>query len=137
MINRQSARNAQMNVCQKMKPAVAILLVTMLYGCGAVTLQEKKQSVSSADKWVGHTVDELIVANGEPVSVYRSESGGRVFEYFKDSSSNKTQVRTFKKANPNKSGGKASDSSLPCKILFTISASDVVESWSAEGDKCN
>lgn len=105
---------------KEMKFSVAVWLITMLCACNVMAPSKTKYSVSSADKWVGHTVDELIVANGEPSNVYMSGSGGRIFEYLK--------------APANKKRG---DSSQPCKTLFNVSASDIVESWSAEGDKCN
>jgi hypothetical protein len=114
-----------------MKTAVVILLFASLCGCGAAASREPARYASSADKWVGHTVDELIVANGEPVSVQRLASGGRVFEYAMDSASSKSQARASRKSNTGKSGGQ------PCKILFVVSGSDIVESWSVEGDKCN
>ncbi|MBI5659908.1 MAG: hypothetical protein HZC43_10285 [Nitrosomonadales bacterium] len=113
------------------KRAVAILLIASLCGCGTTASLEPARYASSADKWVGHTVDELIVANGEPVRVHRLVSGGRVFEYVMDSASSKSQARALKRPSTGKSGGQ------PCKILFAVSASDVVESWSVEGDRCN
>lgn len=119
-----------MKIPGNMKLAITVLLATALCGCGPAMVRDSKRHASSADKWVGHTVDELIVANGEPLIAYRSNSGGRVFEYPMDLSSNKSKARTQKNY-PKKSGG------YPCKILFVVSASDIVESWTVEGDKCN
>lgn len=120
-----------MKIIGDSRRSVAILLIASLCGCGATASRESARYASSADKWVGHTVDELIVANGEPVSVHRLGSGGRVFEYVMDSASSKSQARALKRSNTGKSGGQ------PCKLLFAVSASDVVESWSVEGDKCD
>lgn len=119
-----------MKIPGNMKLAVTILLAAALCGCGSAVVRDSKRLASSADKWVGHTVDELIVANGEPLNVYRSNSGGRVFEYPMDIASNKSQARTQKNY-PKKGGG------YPCKIHFVVSATDIVESWTVEGDKCN
>ena len=125
------------NVCYEMKFAIMVSLVTVLCACG-VTAPSEKVLKNSTDKWVGHTVDELIVANGEPFNVYPLESGGRVFEYLKGGASDQTQIRKHIKNYAHKRHGiTTSDSSQSCKILFNISASDIIESWSTEGEKCN
>ena len=127
-----------MNVCREMKFVAAVSLITMLYACGPIISRETKYSVSSADKWVGHTIDELIVANGEPVNMYRSTSGGRVLEYVMDDASEKNQARTLKRDySGRKHSPNASSPGQSCIIRFNISSSDIVESWSVDGDKCN
>lgn len=119
-----------MDVPANLKCPVAVSLVALLCACGSVPPHGPGRQVSSADKWVGHTVDELIVANGEPLNVHRLNAGGRMFEYTVESAGNSAPVRAQK--NSSRKGG-----SSPCKLLFVISASDIVESWKVEGDKCN
>ena len=72
-----------------MKQAIVVLLITMLCACG--TAPPENSSKEKNDKWVGLTVDELIIAEGEPANVYTIEKGGRIFEYFKQ---RKVKVRT-------------------------------------------
>lgn len=118
------------NALANIKYVTTVLLVVALCACGSTTSPEPGRLVSSADKWVGHTVDELIVAYGEPISVHRLNAGGRMFEYVMDSADKKLPARTQK--NASKKSGNPS-----CKLLFAISASDIVENWKTEGDKCN
>ena len=156
-----------------MKFAIAVILSAMLCACGAMPPSEKKELSGNAEKWVGRTVDELIVAKGVPANVYPSESGGRIFEYFEGEAHNPdwarehvkkySHKRRFEGLLPNteiplyradkplaavraappaslssqKQDRTASESTQPCKIIFTISASDIVEGWSIEGDGCN
>ena len=119
-----------------MKVAVMVILIAMLYACGDMPPSEKEALSNSADKWVGRTVDELIIANGEPTSVHSLASGGRVFEYLK-LETDQTQTRKHIKDYAHKSRRiTTSDSSQFCKALFYISASDIVEKWSTEGKGC-
>jgi hypothetical protein len=118
-----------------MRSAVAAMLFAVLCGCATPAKRDTGQFASSADKWVGHTVDELIVAIGEPVGVSRIDSGGRVFRYLRDSTSGSNEARAIKKNQGGKTqGGKASGQL--CYIRFHISSADIVESWSPEGDQC-
>ena len=138
---------------------IATLIIT-LCACGAFPQpQTEKQILSkTAAKWVGRTVDELIVENGEPVGMDTLDSGVRVFEYNKIETG---QVKSTKRKKREIRGGheitftgtgqlQMSTESIPqidrsstvkkgprqpCRVLFTISASDVVESWSVEGNE--
>ena len=113
------------------------IFIAMLCACSAMPPSEKKVLLNNADKWVGRTVDELIVANGEPTNVYSLESGGRIFEYLK-LETGQTQTRKHIKDYAHKSRGITTlNSGQPCKILFNISASDIIEKWSVEGEGCN
>ncbi len=121
-----------------MKRTIAVLLITMLYACVTTPSENEASIKNTCNKWVGHSIDELIVAKGEPSNVYPLESGRRVFEYFNDGTSDQTQTRTHMKNYAHKKRGiKTSDSSRSCKILFNVSASDIIESWLTEGEKCN
>lgn len=143
-----------------MKFSFVAILVVMLCACGAFPQpQTEKQILSkTAAKWVGRTVDELIVENGEPVGMDALDSGVRVLEYNKIETG---QVKSAKRKRRDIRGGfevtfsgtgqlqmgeaipqidrsrtvKAKGPRQPCRILFTISASDVVESWAVEGNE--
>ena len=122
---------------KKMKFAVVVISIAMLCACGVMPPSEKKVLSSHADKWVGRTIDELIVANGEPTNVYPLGSGGRIFEYSK-LETGQTQTRKHIKNYAHKSRGvTTSDSGPSCTIRFNISASDIIESWMTEGEGCN
>lgn len=130
-----------------MKQVIVVWLAALLCACGVMKPPESNKN--AYNKWVGHTVDELIITNGEPSDIYPMEGGGRVFEYLNfmnttvgtQSSSTQPHLpgvissRTQRiRENRKKS---ASAQSQVCKILFNISASDIVESWSTEGENCN
>ena len=134
-----------------MKRSIVILLAMLLSACGVVPQSEKEALKNSADEWVGRTVDELIVANGEPTNIFQLESGGREFEYLKDSVGIHNWLREHIKEPSQRrltskfSGyfshyGRTTGSKPakePCRILFIVSASDIVTSWSIEGEKCD
>ena len=123
----------------------------MLCACGSVRPPQDKTAAKSTDnksadsQWVGHTVDELVVTIGEPSNVYMLEAGGRMFEYLHlnkittgtqaslpAEAERARRIRTKRKE-------LASDQYQNCKavkILFKVSASDIIESWSAKGEEC-
>ena len=131
-----------------MKHVIVVLLITTLCACVTTPSENKASSKSVGNKWVGRTVDELIIANGEPSDIYKIEGGCRVFEYSnlknattgtQPSSTRPSLPVTDPRAQHIRANRKnsASDQSQGCKILFNVSASDIVESWSTEGKNCN
>ena len=125
----------------KMKQAFVVLLITML--CACFTAPSEISTQEKNDKWVGLTVDDLIVANGEPANVYTLTKGGRLFEYLQQrktggaqsagdivSDDRVTRIRAKYKA-------KKLANDQGCAILFKISASDIIVGWSIEGNGCN
>jgi len=135
-----------------MKRTIAGLLIMMLCACGAMRPPEVKTANKSMDnksadnQWVGHTVDELVVTIGEPSNVYMLEGGGRIFEYLhlnkittstqSSLSAEDERVRRIRA----KRKELASDQYPNCntlKILFKVSSSDIIESWSTKGGECN
>ena len=116
-----------------MRITVVVMLITMLCACGAMPALEKKASSENADKWVGHTIDELIVVYGEPTNVYSLDSGSRIFEYLKMEAPVAKHIRKYAHRSR---GIETQEPDLPCKTLVTISSSDVIEKWSAEGEGC-
>ena len=134
----------------KMKQVIVVSLVTLLCACGVIKLPENKTSNESTyNKWVGRSVDELIIANGEPSDISSIDGGGRVFEYSNiKNATTSTQSSSTQPSLPGVNSSKAqriranrkklaSDPSQDCKILFNVSASDIIESWSTEGANCN
>lgn len=137
------------------------ILIAMLCACGAIpkfqTETEKQMMSKTAAKWVGRTVDELIVEHGEPINVDALDAGIRVFEYGNiETGQPKARKRTKRTYHAGRevtfSGAgqlvlgestlprtessatiKTKSASQPCRILFTISASDIVEKWVVEG----
>lgn len=150
-----------------MKRTIVLLLIAILCACGVMTPPKDKTSSKSTDSesadnsWVGHTVDELVIANGVPSNVYTLRGGGRVFEYlnFKKATTN---VQPSTRPAISEAGGRRarladqvaqpsralagsrakpkdsdSDQSRDCIVLFHISASDIIESWSTKSGQCN
>jgi len=125
-----------------MKRFIVVLLITTLCACAATSSGNKGFIKDLGNKWVGHPIDDLIFENGSPDEIRMLAGGGRVFEY-----SNPVDV----KASSQPPSAKAffgdprgqrirekrkrleSDQAQDCKILFTISATDIIESWTTEG----
>ena len=149
-----------------MKQVVVALLVTMLCACGTVKLSENKITEENEyDKLVGRSVDELIIANGSPAYVYQLDRGYRVFEYslLKEAMTggqHSLRSAAAQSARVQSPGGYAAAQSdiitsgslsggvatlrkrkealsQECRALFRISALDIIESWSIEGQNCN
>lgn len=161
-----------------MKQAFAVLLITTLCACATPPSAPSENKANA--KWVGRTVDELIVEKGEPTDVYMMKWGRRVFEYSSKPADTQSQSRralaltrdqlalirdqgiggrptggliigdatveaptlltTVREQEGRRSRIKrkklASDKSKYCIARFNISASDIVEDWSVEGDGC-
>jgi hypothetical protein len=127
-----------------------ILLISVL-SAGCVTTAQKKEKFSQdLDSWIGKSADDLVVAKGPPTSTFQLSSGGRVFEYSKSGSvtsggGSYTINQTVYK--PGAGGGTweyvPQQKALPtstheysCKVVFKVSAANVVESWTSEGNRC-
>ena len=125
-----------------MKRVIVVLLITTLCACAAAPSSGNKDFLKGiGNKWVGRPLDDLIFENGSPDEIRMLAGGGRVFEY-----SNPVDV----KAGSQPPSAKAffgdprgqrirekrkrleSDQAQDCKVLFTISATDIIESWSTE-----
>jgi len=138
-----------------MKHAFALLLVMMLCACA---MTQKIDTFSPLmNKWVGRSVDDLVVTYGAPSDGYILDSGGRVFEYFRDrmapsySKSEKKAVGVHYEPNgvPGSAGNLIQDDTTglrprtvrhkntTCMILFTVAANNIIQSWSQEGDGCD
>ena len=163
-----------------MKLFFVALLITSLCACG--TTPSEPSIKDKNNKWVGLTVDDLIIAYGEPSDSYPTEGGGRVFEYsvIKDTKTgaqivlspatviqkprssmqlelpSDIQVQAIRDSMEHAANDLAkitneqikwrkrserknldSEETKYCKIMFNISASDIIESLSVEGKGCN
>ena len=124
-----------------MKLIIMVLLITTLCACVAASSGNKGFLKDIGNQWVGHPVDDLIIANGQPDDITTAIGGGRVFEY-----SNPVDTKTSARPSSVKDffgdprGQRLrekrkkldSDQFKDCKILFNVSATDIIESWSAE-----
>jgi hypothetical protein len=131
-----------------MRLILAVLLVSMLTGCASLA-QRKAAFAQSMDIYVGKSADDLVIAEGPPSGTYRLSTGGQVFEYFKTrtvlhgGSYTVMQPIYMPGANggtwmsvPTQLAAPVSSSEYFCKLLFRISAKNVVESWTAQGNDC-
>ena len=125
-----------------MKRVIVLLLAMMLCAC---VEPPKKDSLSLLmDKWVGLSADDLVASNGTPTNVFMQDSGGRVFEYYKDklAGGSKASSKVYidpgfapdmtglrKRAPVRKGDG--------CRILFNVAGNNIIQSWSQEGDSCD
>lgn len=131
-----------------MRLILSVLMLSMLAGCASLE-QRKAAFARNMDIYVGKTADDLVIAEGPPSSTFRLSSGGQVFEYFKTRTvlhggSYTVMQPVFV---PGANGGSwvsvpaqqslpVSSSEYSCKLLFRISAKNMVESWSARGNDC-
>lgn len=135
-----------------MRFALAVLIIIALTGC--VTMEQRKAKFASMiNTYVGQNSDFLVIAEGVPSNAIALSSGERVFEYsknqmIKSGGGSDTVMESIHADGPN--GGafkwrwnipaRQSDSvPIPepsCKLLFRISATNIVENWSSEGNSC-
>lgn len=132
-----------------MRMIIGFLVLVTLTGCTSLE-QRKATFAQGIDIYVGKNADDLVLAKGPPTSTFTLSTGARVFEYL----STHTVIRgggnftSFQPVFvPNTAGGNwvqvPTQQSTPlssyeysCKILFKISRSNIVESWTAEGNGC-
>ena len=148
-----------------MKRAMVLLLLTTLCACNNLPIINKLPIIKDAtstpmDKWVGRPADDLVVAFGTPTDVFMLDSGGRIFEYFKSKvtgvssesakrARGKHFVTTGYDLNGKPVGYFVGDDMTDlrkrpqrpkddaCMVLFRVTASNIIESWSTEGDACD
>ncbi len=123
-----------------MKRAFVLLLATMLCAC----VEPPKRDAFSLlmDKWVGRSGDDLVSARGVPSEVYALDSGGRTYEYYKSTPGKAPSQKNYTDRSliPDLSGlrrRQAIPKESICKLLFTISASNTIQSWTQEGEGCD
>lgn len=133
---------------------VFLLLIAVLCACNTPS-PGMKAFTQNMDKFVGRSADDLLAANGIPTNVFMLDSGGRIFEYYKNKAlvaqeTKNPQALARQQARsgaipdtrpPSRSRAEALQSYVlstesSCKLQFTISADNIVERWSSEGDGC-
>ncbi|BBP00209.1 hypothetical protein [Sulfuriferula nivalis] len=133
-----------------MRLIIAILMFTMLTGC--VSMEQRKATFNqSLDIYVGKNADDLVLAKGPPTSSFTLSTGAKVFEYSNSQSVTRggNSYTTMQPMFVPGANGGGSWMSIPtqrttplssyeyfCKVLFKISAANIVESWSAQGNGC-
>lgn len=132
-----------------MRLILGITVLVILTGCTSIE-QRKATFAQGIDIYTGKNADNLVLAKGPPTSTFTLSTGERVFEYLSTNvvirgGNNFTSFQPM--FVPNTTGGNwvqvPTQQSTPissyqysCKILFRISRSNIVESWTAEGNGC-
>lgn len=132
-----------------MRLIITILMFAVLTGC--VSMEQRKATFNqSLDIYVGKNADDLVLAKGPPTSSFTLSTGAKVFEYSRSQTVNRggdsytTLQPVFL---PSANGGSwvsmPTQRTVPlssyeyfCKVLFKISPTNLVESWSAQGNGC-
>jgi len=103
---------------------------------------------STYNQLVGRNADDLVIEKGNPSDIYSLEGGGRVFEYWYLKDSMTLSQHALRTAHAQTAMNESprimsTESGVPfrkrklapnkeCKIMFKVSASDIIESWSTE-----
>lgn len=132
----------------KFRKRMALLAtVAMLGGC-ASTEQRRAEFSAATDAWVGKPLDELVQAKGPPTASFTLTDGKRVIEYLRKEtvvSGGEPMTMMSPVFVPNGGGWvyvpqplyfPSRSMTLACKLLFTVSKDNLIESWKAEGNDC-
>lgn len=120
--------------------------VLLLSAC-ATTEQRRADFSAAMDAWVGKTGDELVQAKGPPTGSYTLSTGKRILEYLRKDTVTTggdafpTMTPVFVPNSgwvyvPNYATYPVRSTTLVCKVLFTLSKDNVIETWKAEGNDC-
>ncbi len=108
------------------------------------------------DKWIGRSADDLVATNGAPSEVYQQESGGRILEYIRvlrlqeDEAKGLDEYLRLHRQVQNRnlyvpdtratrSGGLNQyvlGAGKTCKLLFNVSAGNIIDSWTIDEGTC-
>lgn len=147
----QHAHGETMSSHRRVAWAGALIAALLLTGCGAAKKREASFQ-TEMNGYVGNSADALIRSRGVPTSTATLSDGGRVLEYSKS----RTVVSgggsfTVNKSVyvPSSTGGVGTWVSVPqqqavpvssrdesCKLIFEISADNLVMGWKSEGRDC-
>jgi hypothetical protein len=140
-----------------MNRIIIFLLIALFCSCTTPNAEEKESFILSMNKWVGRSADDLVASNGAPSNVYQQTSGGRVLEYIRVLMLSETQAErlhnylnhraterniyvpdTRPPSSTTHTGVRkyVLGSGKTCKLLFDISAGNIVEGWSIDEGKC-
>jgi hypothetical protein len=135
---------------------IIFLLLALTCGCTEINAKQKESFIQSMDKWIGRSADDLVATNGAPANVYPLNSGGRVFEYIRVlmlseseadrlhryASSHRKQhlyVPDTRRPSETRSSGLSKyvlGAGKSCKLLFEISAGNIVDGWNIDEGTC-
>jgi hypothetical protein len=126
---------------------LVIVVCAMLIG-GCASTQERKAGFTVAmDAWIGKSADELVLAKGPPTGNFQLSTGQRILEYLEketviDGGSGFTASTGIVSGGggwffmPQYTYFPARSTTWTCKLLFTVSAKNIIESWKGEGNNC-
>lgn len=102
-----------------------IIIITALWFSGCATTAKYQKN---CEGWLGQTSDTLVSAWGAPSSVFKTDSGNKIYTYI--SSAGSTYATTY-----NSSMNLAYTTGGPsvCKTDFTLSENGVVTNYRFEG----
>ncbi len=138
---------------------VIFLLIALLCSCTTPNAAQKESFIQSMNKWIGRSADDLVATNGAPSNVYQQGSGGRIFEYIRVLTLSEAEAERLHKylsfhsfhrqqhlyvpdtRTPSKtrSGGlsrRVLGAGRTCKLLFDISAGNIVNNWTIDEGTC-
>jgi len=125
---------------------IGVFCALFVLGC-ASTQQRKSDFTVSMDSWVGKSADDLVSEKGPPTGNFQLSTGQRILEYLdKDTVSGSTSGFSASTGAVSGSGSwffmpqlmfsPESATTRSCKVLFTITAKNIIESWKYEGNNC-
>jgi hypothetical protein len=125
---------------------ISVFCALFVVGC-ASTQQRKSDFTAATDSWVGKSADDLVVAKGPPTGNFQLSTGQRILEYSdKNTVSNGASGFSATTGAVSGSGGwffmpqlmfsPERSTTRSCKVLFTVTAKNIIESWKYEGNNC-
>ena len=125
----------------------------VLSGCGTQRIKERQAKFEEKNnQLIGKTYDDLIRGSGVPTGEAKLSDGSRIVEYssshitISGGGSYPVPISTYV---PNRSGVggfwiysemerniPVSSSTYYCKLDFTVSTQNIIQSWKAEGNHC-
>lgn len=137
-----------------MKNRLSIALVfasALLVACGSAKRDERRAAFElKLNSFIGQSIDAVIQARGVPSATASLTTGGRVIEYSQsrlETSGGGSYTTYTSVYTPGPNGGTITQIPIQnhtaistyeanCKILFSVSSTNVVESWKSEGNNC-
>lgn len=129
-----------------MKKTAIVVCALLMVGC-ASTQQRKGEFTVAMDAWIGKSADDLVLDKGPPTGSFQLSNGQRILEYLE------------KETVINRSSGFAASTGIvsgdgswffiprytfapdrsttwTCKVLFTVTPQNIIESWKSQGNNC-
>ena len=128
-----------------------VVTSALLVACGVAKRDERRAAFEATlNGFIGQSIDKVIQAKGVPTATANLTTGGKVVEYSKSQllTSGGGSYTTYRQVyTPGSYGGAwtqvpfqnitgISTLEESCKIWFSVSGNNVVESWNDEGNRC-